>query len=52
MGKEDELGVYEKVWGYLAFQISIATPQTFRVGDLLESLSLIQDRVTELLQKM
>ena len=43
VGKEYELEVYEKVSGALYSQLSIATLQTFRVGDLLESLSLRQD---------
>ena len=47
-GKEYGLEVYEKVLGALSSQLSIATFQTFRVGDLLESLSLRQDIAVEL----
>ena len=48
VGKEYGLEVYEKVSGALSSQLSIATLQTFRVGDLLESLSLRQDIAVDL----
>ena len=51
VGKEYGLKVYEKVWGYLASQISITMPQAFRLGSFIESLSLRQDRSVELFQK-
>ena len=44
--------MYKKIWGASASQISIEMPQMFRVGDFLESLSLIQDRAVELLKKL
>ena len=49
---ENGLEVYQKVWEAWASQISIAMPQTFRVGYFLEYLSLRQDRAVELLQNL
>ena len=48
--KQDVLELYEKVWGTLASQLSMAMPQTFRMGAFLESLILTQDIAVELLQ--
>ena len=42
MGKYDGIEVYEKVWGDLSSKISIALPQTFRLGYFLEYLRLRQ----------
>ena len=42
----------EKVWGDLDSQLSIFMPQTFRLGDFLESLSLRQYRAVEILQHL
>ena len=42
----------KKVMGDLASQISIAMTHTFRVGDFLDSLSVRQYRVVELLRKL
>ena len=39
VGKDDGLEVYEKVWGALAYQLSIAMPQTFVLVYFIESLS-------------
>ena len=50
VGKEDGLEVYEKVWGSSASELSITMPQTFRVGYLLESLRLRQDRAVDILK--
>ena len=52
VGKENGIEVYDKVWGDLASQISIAMTHTFRVGYFLESIRLRQDRAVELLQKL
>ena len=52
VGKEDRLEVHDKVWEDLASKISIAITQTFRVGALLESFSLRQDRAADLFQKL
>ena len=52
VGKEDGIEAYEKVWGDLSSQLSIYMTQIFRVGYLLESLILIQDRAVELLQNL
>ena len=39
VGKGDGLEVYKKVWGALAYQLSIAMPQTFVLVYFIESLS-------------
>ena len=52
MVKQDGLEFYEKVWGTLASQLSMAMPQTFRVGAFLEYLILRQDIAVEILQNM
>ena len=52
MGKEDGLEVYEKVWGAVAYQISISMTHTFILGDLLEYLILEQEKYVERLQKL
>ena len=51
-GKEDGIEVYKKVLVDLASKISIAMPQTFMLGDFLESLILRQDRAVEILQNL
>ena len=52
VGKEYGLELYNKVWGDLASQISIAMPHKSRLGAFLEYISLRQDRAVELLQKL
>ena len=52
VGKEDGIDVYKKVLVDLASKISIAMPQTFMLGDFLESLILRQDRAVEILQNL
>ena len=52
VGKEYELELYNKVWGALASQISIAIPHKFRLGAFLESLILRQYRAVELLKNV
>ena len=44
--------MYKKVWVGLASKLSISMPQTFRLGDFLESLILRQYRAVELLQNI
>ena len=36
----------------LSSQISVAIPKTFRVGTLLDFISLIQDRAVDMLQNL
>ena len=52
VGMEDGIEVYKKVLVDLASKISIAMPQTFMLGDFLESLILRQDRAVEILQNL
>ena len=52
VGKEDGIDVYKKVLVDLASKISISMPQTFMLGDFLESLILRQDRAVEILQNL
>ena len=52
VGNEDGVEVHDKVWGASASHLYISIPQTFRVGFLLESLSLRQDISVELLQNL